>query len=100
MTDARSFLSDRLTAWSMVSGSATLVGMDALAEVLRVTRVRGAVMAQVVAGDPWGLDVADSGAATVHAVTAGTAWLRVPGHEPARPLPGHAQPRGTGDIVM
>ena len=75
--------------------------MDALAEVLRVTRVRGAMMAQVVAGDPWGLDVADSGAATLHAVTAGTAWLRVPGQRPRQLMPGDIVmlPAGAGHVV-
>ena len=57
----------------MMSGSATPVMSDALAEVLRVTRSGWLAMAHVVAGDPWGLDVADSGGATLHAVTAGTA---------------------------
>ena len=62
--------------------------MDALAELLRVTRVKGAVLARVVAGHPWGIDVAGSEGAALHAVTAGTAWLRVTGRAPQQLMPG------------
>ena len=54
-----------------------------------------------MAGDPWGLDVADSGGATLHAVTAGTAWLRVPGQRPRQLMPGDIVllPVGAGHVV-
>jgi AraC-like DNA-binding protein len=62
--------------------------VDALAEVLRVSRVRGAVLAQVTASDPWGIDVAATSGAAMHAITSGTAWLRLAGTRPIQLMPG------------
>jgi AraC-like DNA-binding protein len=62
--------------------------MDPLADVLELSRVRGALMASVRARAPWGLELPRSGGASFHAVTAGTAWLRVSGHEPVQLMPG------------
>ena len=62
--------------------------MDPLADVLDLSRVRGALMANVRAHVPWGLELPQSGGASFHAVTAGMAWLRVTGHEPIQLMPG------------
>ncbi|MDT3439770.1 AraC family transcriptional regulator [Pseudofrankia sp. BMG5.37] len=62
--------------------------MDLLADVLSVAGVRGTVAATVHAGDPWGLRLFRISAAAFHAVTAGTAWLRLPGQPPVRLMPG------------
>lgn len=64
--------------------------MDLLADVLAVTGVRGAVAATVAAGGPWGLRLDAVPGAAFHAVTAGSAWLRAPGHSPVQLLPGDA----------
>ena len=60
---------------------------DPLADVLDLARVRGALMASVRAGHPWGLDLPQSPGASFHAVTSGLLWLRVAG-PPARPAVG------------
>ncbi len=62
--------------------------MDPLADVLDLSRVRGALLANVRAGAPWGLELPDSGGASFHAFTAGTAWLRVGGEAPLQLMPG------------
>lgn len=62
--------------------------MDPLADVLEVTRVRGAIMAQVVAQAPWGLAIEQSSGAAFHAVTAGTCWLGVGGEPAFQLMPG------------
>jgi AraC-like DNA-binding protein len=62
--------------------------MDPLADVLDLSRVRGALMASVRACAPWGLELPESGGASFHAVTAGTAWLRVAGDDPIQLMPG------------
>ncbi|CAO5238511.1 AraC family transcriptional regulator [Frankia sp. AgKG'84/4] len=62
--------------------------MDLLADVLTVAGVRGTVAATVHAGDPWGLRLFRISAAAFHALTAGTAWLRLPGQPPIRLMPG------------
>jgi AraC-like DNA-binding protein len=62
--------------------------MDPLADVLEVSRVRGAVTAQVAAHEPWGLSFAHSPSAAFHAVTAGDCWLAVDGSPPLRLMPG------------
>jgi AraC-like DNA-binding protein len=45
-------------------------------------------MATVRAGAPWGLALPENTGASFHAVTAGTAWLRVAGAEPVQLMPG------------
>jgi AraC-like DNA-binding protein len=62
--------------------------MDPLGDVLEVTRVSGAVTAQVAAHEPWGLSFARSPAAAFHAVMAGDCWLGVDGSPPLRLMPG------------
>lgn len=62
--------------------------MDPLADVLDLSRVRGALMANVLARAPWGLALPRSGGASFHAVTAGTAWLRVNDADPIQLMPG------------
>jgi AraC-like DNA-binding protein len=62
--------------------------MDPLADVLDLSRVRGALVASVRAHTPWGLELPESGGASFHAVTSGTAWLRVDKHTPLQLMPG------------
>jgi AraC-like DNA-binding protein len=50
--------------------------------------VHGAMLANVRAGAPWGLALPQSSGASFHAVTSGTAWLRVDGTEPLQLMPG------------
>jgi AraC-like DNA-binding protein len=62
--------------------------VDPLAEVLDISRVRGAVLAHVCAGDPWGMRMSPSPGAAFHAITAGTCWLRLDGNAPLQLMPG------------
>jgi AraC-like DNA-binding protein len=62
--------------------------VDPLADVLDLGRVRGALLASVRAGAPWGLALPAGMGAALHAVTAGTAWLRVGGQPPLQLMPG------------
>ena len=62
--------------------------MDPLADVLDLSRVRGALMANVRAFAPWGLELPQRSGASFHAVTSGTAWLRVRGGYPLQLMPG------------
>jgi AraC-like DNA-binding protein len=62
--------------------------VDPLADMLDLARVRGALMANVRAHAPWGLELPRSPGASFHAVTAGTAWLRVGAGEPVQLMPG------------
>ena len=62
--------------------------MDPLADVLDLGRVRGALMASVRAGHPWGLELPQSAGASFHAVTSGTAWLRVEDARAVQLMPG------------
>jgi AraC-like DNA-binding protein len=72
--------------------------MDPLADVLDLSRVRGALMANVRAHAPWGLELPQNAGASFHAVTSGTAWLRVAGCDPIQLMPGDLLllPAGTG----
>jgi hypothetical protein len=62
--------------------------VDPLAEVLDVSRVRGAVLARVRANDPWGMRMSSAPGAAFHAITAGTCWLRLDGSAPLQLMPG------------
>jgi AraC-like DNA-binding protein len=62
--------------------------MDALAEVLQLSRITGCVLARVRAHEPWGIQLAPVRGAAVHAITAGTCWLRIAGDAPRRLMPG------------
>jgi AraC-like DNA-binding protein len=62
--------------------------MDPLADVLDLSRVRGVLMANVRAHAPWGIELPQNTGASFHAVTSGTAWLRVDGQDPVQLMPG------------
>ena len=62
--------------------------MDPLADVLDLSRVSGAVMAQLIANEPWGVAVDPVPGAVFHAVVAGSCWLRMPDRAPQRLMPG------------
>ena len=62
--------------------------MDPLTDVLELARVAGAVMAHLVAHEPWGLAVDPQPGATFHAVLAGTCWLHTADTPPSRLMPG------------
>jgi AraC-like DNA-binding protein len=57
---------------------------DPIGDVVDLSRVRAALLCNVFAAEPWGLDVPDTGGASVHAVSRGSAWLRVDQAEPVR----------------
>jgi AraC-like DNA-binding protein len=62
--------------------------VDPLADVFDLSRVSGAVMAQLIAYEPWGLAVDPLPGAVFHAVVAGSCWLRMPGRAPQHLMPG------------
>src|SRR3954464_6101110 len=72
-----------------------------LDDVLDVLRVRGAVMANLRARGPWGISLPRTPKATLHAVTAGSCWVRVKGQPPIEQLPGDVVllPTGAAHIV-
>lgn len=65
-----------------------LVDVDLLADVLAVSGVRGTVGARIEAGEFWGVRWAENADAVFYAVTAGTAWLGLPGEPASRLMPG------------
>jgi AraC-like DNA-binding protein len=81
-------LSERLTCGVSAAGGTNLYYVDPLGDVLDLSRVRGALLCNVHASAPWGLEVPGTGEASVHVVTSGTAWLRVGDDEPAQLMPG------------
>ena len=62
--------------------------MDPLADVLDLSHVRGALLGSVRAEAPWGLALPSSHGASFHAITSGTAWLRVSDQAPIHLMPG------------
>src|SRR5438132_8581128 len=62
--------------------------MDPLSDVLDLSRVSVALMASVRACAPWGLDFPQRPGASFHAITSGTAWLRVVDSELLQLMPG------------
>ncbi len=66
--------------------------MDILADALRVSGARRSVGTRMDAGGTWGLWLDDHAGATLHAVTAGAAWL----NDPSRPL----RLLKAGDVVL
>jgi AraC-like DNA-binding protein len=63
--------------------------MDLLGDVLAMSGVRGAVAARIDAGADWGWWwTSPTPRAVLHAVTAGAAWLRLPGHPVVQLMPG------------
>ena len=65
-----------------------MVPVDPLADVFDLSRVSGAVMAQLIAHEPWGLAVDPVPGAVFHAVVAGSCWLRLPSRAPQHLMPG------------
>jgi len=84
MTDSRNFMLVRLTRQDVRYDST----VDPLAEVIDVSRVRGAMLAHVCANDPWGIGLSSMPGAAFHAITAGTCWLRRDGSVPLQLMPG------------
>jgi AraC-like DNA-binding protein len=62
--------------------------MDPLADVFDLSRVSGAVMAQLIGYEPWGVAVDPVPGAVFHAVVAGGCWLRMHGRAPQHLMPG------------
>ena len=62
--------------------------VDPLADVFDLSRVSGAVMAQLIAHEPWGVAVDPLPGAVFHAMIAGGCWLRMPGRAPQHLMPG------------
>lgn len=75
--------------------------MDPLTDVLAMSAVRGSVAASLAAGESWGLELAAVPRAAFHAVTAGTAWMRVDGGPTLHLQPGDTVllPRGTRHVI-
>ncbi|MDO9410825.1 AraC family transcriptional regulator [Patulibacter sp.] len=75
--------------------------MDVLADVLAVSGVRGTLGSRIDAGADWGWWAPRTRDAAFHAVTAGTAWLAVPGHEAVELMPGDVVllPRGVAHAI-
>src|SRR5919206_297442 len=88
MAGARRSMSESLNSIGLLRSADILGGVDPLADVLDLARVRGALMANVRAHAPWGLKLPRSDGAAFHAVTAGIAWLRVGASEPVQLMPG------------
>ena len=65
-----------------------MVLVDPLADVFDLSRVSCAVMAQLIAYEPWGVTIDPVPGAAFHAVVAGSCWLRLPGRAPQRLMPG------------
>ena len=63
-----------------------------LDDVLELMRVRGAMMANLRGSGTWGLRLPRTSRAALHAVTAGTCWVRAGGEAPRELL--------TGDLVL
>ena len=62
--------------------------VDPLADVFDLSRVSCAVMAQLIAYEPWGVIIDPVPGAAFHAVVAGSCWLRIPGRAPQHLMPG------------
>ena len=71
--------------------------MDLLADVLALGGVRGAVGARIEASGPWGVAWHRASSAAFYGVTAGTAWLGLPGRPSRQLMPGDTVllPNGT-----
>src|SRR5262245_8582076 len=98
MTDRRLFLPNRLNRRLSSVRAGILDVMDPLSTVLDLSRVSGALMASVRACAPWGLDLPQLPGAAFHAITSGTAWLRVGDNKPLQLMPGDVflLPAGAG----
>ena len=93
MRRSRNSIAVRLIDNTVVSQTAIgCIAVDPLADVFDLSRVSGAVMAQLIAHEPWGVAVDPRPGAVFHAIVAGACWLRVPGREAQRLM--------TGDVVL
>ena len=72
-----------------------------LDDVLELMRVRGAMMANLRGSGTWGLRIPRTPRATLHAVTAGSCWVRVAGETPRELLAGDLVllPTGAAHVV-
>ena len=72
-----------------------------LDDVLELMRVRGAMMAYLRGSGTWGLRLPRTPRATLHAVTAGSCWVRVAGEPPRELLAGDLVllPTGAAHVV-
>jgi Cupin len=61
--------------------------MDLLADVLTVAGVRSVLGARIDAAETWGTSWTRISGAAFYAVTAGTAWLGLPGRPPEQLMP-------------
>ncbi|MFD7310789.1 cupin domain-containing protein [Promicromonospora sp. NPDC059942] len=68
--------------------------MDLVADVLEISGVRGTIGTRTEAGGDWSVSVAGCAVAVVHVVTAGNAWLDLPGSSPRR------RELAAGDVVL
>ncbi|MFJ8962780.1 cupin domain-containing protein [Lentzea sp. NPDC102401] len=66
--------------------------MDPLADALAMSGVKGVLSTRVEAGGRWAIALEDYPGTALHAVTAGSAWLAVPDHEPVELV--------AGDVVL
>ncbi|MGB3635640.1 MAG: AraC family transcriptional regulator [Rubrobacteraceae bacterium] len=75
--------------------------MDLLADMLRISGVRGTVAARVEAGESWRYWKPATPGAAFHAVTSGVAWLELPGKSPIKLMPGDVVllPSGIGHRI-
>jgi AraC-like DNA-binding protein len=75
--------------------------VDLLADVLAVAGVRGALGARIEAAGTWAISWHDICGAGFYAVTAGTAWLGLPGQPPRQLMAGDVvlMPTGTGHTL-
>ena len=67
--------------------------MDVLADVLSITRMGAAVVAQAELVPPWGLEIDPVAEAHVHVVQRGSCWLRTTAERRSIQL-------GSGDVVL
>src|SRR5215470_17595086 len=89
MRHKRRFIAIQLISSCFLSQTAIRCDtVDPLADVFDLSRVSGAVMAQLIACEPWGVAVDPVPGAVFHAVVAGSCWLRIPGRAPQRLMPG------------
>ncbi|MGC4941437.1 AraC family transcriptional regulator [Kribbella sp. DT2] len=75
--------------------------MDLLADVLSVGGVRGTLGARIEGAEPWAVNWTDVRGAAFYAVTAGSVWLDVPGHDLVHLLAGDVVllPTGAGHTI-
>ena len=70
--------------------------MDLLTDVLTLSGVRGTLGARIEAPENWGVTWSEIPGAAFYALTAGTAWLKLPDRPPVQLLPGDVMLLPTG----